>query len=202
MMASDCLASYGSLARFRDLQRMSPLSKNTLMGTSGDISDFQFTLNMLKKYSLEEECYDDQHHLSPRQWYTALSAFMYQRRSKMNPLWNTHIIGGVDPKTGESLLGCVNLIGTTFESSTIATGYGAYLAQPMLREAVEGREGELEEEDARALLKKCMMVLWYRDARSTDIIQLSKVTKDGCQIDEPFQVQQDWSISQYQFNNL
>jgi 20S proteasome alpha/beta subunit len=39
--------------------------------------------------------------MSPRQWYTALSAFMYQRRTKMDPLWNAHIIAGVDKQTGE-----------------------------------------------------------------------------------------------------
>lgn len=65
-------------------------------------------------------------------------------------------------------LGCVNLIGTTYEASTIATGFGAHLAQPILRKAVEGREESLEEGEAQALLEKCMAVLWYRDARSTD----------------------------------
>lgn len=50
MMAADCLASYGSLARFRDQQRMVQLGESTLMGTSGDISDFQVTINMLKRY--------------------------------------------------------------------------------------------------------------------------------------------------------
>ena len=67
-------------------------------------------------------------------------------------------------------MGCVNLLGTTYESSTIATGFGAYLAQPILRDAVEGREHEIEEQEAVALLEKCMTVLWYRDARSTDMV--------------------------------
>ncbi len=60
------------------------------------------------------------------------------------------------------------MLGTTFEASTVASGYGAYLAQPILREAVEGREGAIEEAEAQRLLEKCMTVLWYRDARSTD----------------------------------
>ena len=50
MMAADCLASYGSLARFRDQERMAALGDTTLLGSSGDISDFQFTLSMLKRY--------------------------------------------------------------------------------------------------------------------------------------------------------
>jgi 20S proteasome subunit beta 7 len=115
MMAADCLgsiidvwvylnfeiASYGSLARFRDVQRLTALGKTTLMGTSGDISDLQFTANMLKQYQIEEFCFDDGHEMNPKQWHTALAAYMYKKRSDMNPLWNSHILAGVDPKTGE-----------------------------------------------------------------------------------------------------
>lgn len=39
--------------------------------------------------------------MSPRQWYAALSAYQYKRRSKMDPLWNANIVAGVDAKTGE-----------------------------------------------------------------------------------------------------
>lgn len=39
--------------------------------------------------------------MSPRQWFTALSAYMYKRRSDMDPLWNANIVGGIDKRTGE-----------------------------------------------------------------------------------------------------
>lgn len=97
-------------------------------------------------------------------------------------------------------LGCVNLLGTTYECSTIATGYGAYLAQPILREAVEGKEDTLTESEAQAILEKCMTVLWYRDARSTDEIRMAKVTSSGVTITEPFIVSQNWAVAKYQFN--
>jgi 20S proteasome subunit beta 7 len=71
------------------------------------------------------------------------------------------------------MLGCCNLLGTTYEASTIATGFGGHLAQPILREAVEGREEILAEEEAQSILEKCMTILWYRDARSTDKVCLS-----------------------------
>ena len=83
----------------------------------------------------------------------------------MNPLWNSHIIGGIN-NNGQSFLGYVDLKGVAYKSSTIATGYGAYIAQPLLRKAVEGREDILSEEQARILLEQCMRVLYYRDARS------------------------------------
>jgi len=63
-------------------------------------------------------------------------------------------------------LGCVDLRGTTWQSTTIATGYGGYIAQPLLRKAVEGREDTLTEQEAIKILDDCMRVLFYRDARS------------------------------------
>ena len=54
----------------------------------------------------------------------------------------------------------------TYSASTLATGYGAYIAQPLLRKAVEGRENTLTEPEARAILENALRVLFYRDARS------------------------------------
>lgn len=65
-----------------------------------------------------------------------------------------------------SFLGYVDLLGTTYSSSTLATGYGAYIAQPLLRKAVEGNETTLTEEAATKIIETCMKVLFYRDARS------------------------------------
>lgn len=210
MMAADCLgtirglfptmsyvyyiASYGSLARFRDVQRLNGLGKRTLMGTSGDISDLQATINMLKQYEAQELCYDDGHEMTPSQWHTAIAAQMYKRRSDMNPLWNAHVLAGVDPKTGHIFLGYADMLGTTYESDSIATGFGGYLAQPLLRNAVEGKDLDMTEAEAAALLENCLRVLYYRDARSLDKVQYAKVTAAGVVISEPTKVTSDWSI--------
>ena len=47
MMASDTLASYGSLARYKDMRRLKTVGKDTLIGASGEMSDFQSVMNML-----------------------------------------------------------------------------------------------------------------------------------------------------------
>lgn len=62
----------------------------------------------------------------------------------------------------------MDLLGTTYSATTLATGFGAYLAQPILRKEVEGRENELTEEEAIRVMESCMKVLYYRDARSLD----------------------------------
>jgi len=63
-------------------------------------------------------------------------------------------------------LSFVDLLGTTYSASTLATGYGAHIAQPLLRKSVEGREDTLTEEEAHKIIENSMRVLYYRDARS------------------------------------
>jgi 20S proteasome subunit beta 7 len=90
---------------------------------------------------------------------------MYARRSKFNPLWNSLIVGGV--KNGEKFLGYVDLQGTTYYSPCIATGFGAHLAIPLMRNACEGgRDANLSAADAKKVLEDCMRVLFYRDCSS------------------------------------
>jgi len=70
-----------------------------------------------------------------------------------------------------SFLSYVDLLGTTYSASTLATGYGAYIAQPLLRKEVEGKEDTLTEEDAVRIMETCVRVLFYRDARSIDKVR-------------------------------
>jgi 20S proteasome subunit beta 7 len=73
-------------------------------------------------------------------------------------------------------LAYVDLLGTTYSASTLATGYGAYIAQPLLRSAVENNEDTLTEEAARKILEDSMRVLYYRDARSINKVSQSLIT--------------------------
>lgn len=71
----------------------------------------------------------------------------------------------------------------TYSASTLATGYGAYIAQPLLRKAVEGREDTLTESEARTILEDALRVLFYRDARSVNqvlYIALSMIVMLSC----------------------
>ena len=65
----------------------------------------------------------------------------------------------------------VDLLGTTYSSPSIATGYGAYIAVPLLRAAVDGKQDQLTEDAAKKILHECMRVLFYRDARSLDKVR-------------------------------
>lgn len=194
MLAADNLASYGSLARFKDIQRLFPVGDNTLIGASGDMSDFQELQHILDTLLIEQFVQDDGHKLGPNEIYEYLSRLMYGRRSKMNPLWNALLVGGF--KDGQSFLGYVDLLGTTYSASTIATGYGAYIALPLLRKAVEGRETTLTEEEATEIMETCLKVLFYRDARSLNKFQIGTVTAKGVNVSESRSVKTEWAFAE------
>ncbi|KAI9199267.1 nucleophile aminohydrolase [Polychytrium aggregatum] len=195
MLAADTLASYGSLARFRDVERVVKVGDFTVVGASGDISDFQHIQHVLQSVTTEEYTYDDGHKLSPRNIYELLSRIMYNRRTKIDPLWNSLVIGG--NRNGDKFLGYVDLMGTTYEASTIATGYGSYIAQPLLRKAVEGKEDTLTEAEAIKILDDAMRVLWYRDARSSNKIQRATITAAGVTVTEPYALATEWGFAEH-----
>ncbi|KAJ9095192.1 hypothetical protein QFC19_007647 [Naganishia cerealis] len=206
MLAADNLASYGSLARFRDIQRLIPLesskSSSSCLAVGGDMSDFQYLQKQLE--TLMQSLSDDHPSLGPKQIYEYLSNLMYARRSKMDPLWNAMLLGGV--KDGESFLGYVDLLGTTYQAPTLASGFGSHMAQPLLREAYEkrqeqGRSGEkqgelLSKEEATAVLEDCMKVLYYRDARSLNKYQIATITAQGVDISASKSSDTEWKFAE------
>ena len=48
MLAADTLASYGSLAMFKDVTRIARTGSYTLVGASGELSDYHALLDKLK----------------------------------------------------------------------------------------------------------------------------------------------------------
>ncbi|KAI0942403.1 hypothetical protein AcW1_010270 [Taiwanofungus camphoratus] len=194
MMAADNLASYGSLARFKDVQRLHPVGSATVVGASGDMSDYQYLQEHLDALVTEQFTCGDGHDLGPAEVHEYLSRLMYSRRSKMNPLWNALLVGGF--RDGKRFLAYVDLLGTTYSSPSIATGYGAHIAIPLLRKAVDGRQDTLSEADARKLLQDCMRVLYYRDARSLDKYQIATVTAAGVSISDAQKLETSWGFAE------
>ncbi|KWU46692.1 20S proteasome subunit beta 7, partial [Rhodotorula sp. JG-1b] len=198
MLAADCLASYGSLARFKDIRRLYKVSESTMIGASGDMADFQQVKHMLQGLMTDEIITEDGHELSTSQIFEYLSNVMYARRNKFDPYWNALLVAGVE--NGEPFLAHVDLLGVTYSSPSIATGFGMHLAQPLLRKALDdlGPDGEksLSEDDARKILENAMRVLFYRDARSLNKFQIATVKADGVVIGEPQEAETSWSFAE------
>ncbi|KAF8152357.1 proteasome endopeptidase complex beta subunit [Crassisporium funariophilum] len=194
MMAADNLASYGSLARFKDVQRLHAVGSTTVIGAGGDMSDFQYIQTMLNELMIDEYTAQDGHTLGPAEVHEYLAQVMYARRTKMNPLWNALLVGGF--KDGKRFLSYVDLLGTTYSASTLATGYGGHIAQPLLRKAVEGREDTLTEAEALNIIETSMRVLFYRDARSLNKYQVATITAAGVSISESKHLDTSWDFAE------
>ena len=162
MVAADTLASYGSLARYEGVSRIAKvgISNDTMLAAGGDYSDYQMILKMIEQKAVADFAADDGSSLSPKAMHHWLTRVMYNRRSKMDPLWNAVIITGF--RDGKAYLGSSDLYGTMFEDDYVATGLGGHLALPLIRKAWHA---EMSEEEARKLLVDCMRVLFYRDTR-------------------------------------
>ncbi|GAA6022502.1 hypothetical protein JCM11491_001698 [Sporobolomyces phaffii] len=200
ILAADNLASYGSLARFKDVRRLHKLGQKSLIGAGGDMADFQQLKRMLENLMTEESILDDGHELSTNQVFEYLSNVMYAKRSKMDPLWNTCLVAGWDTTTDAPFLSYVDLVGVTYSAPSLATGFGAHLATPLLRKELDARgpdgEKNLSEEDAVKIVRNCMKVLFYRDARSMNKFQVAKVTKDAVEIGEPESSETSWGFAE------
>ncbi|XP_051927251.1 proteasome subunit beta type-4 [Hippocampus zosterae] len=192
VMAADMLGSYGSLARFRNISRLMKVNNSTILGASGDYADYQYLKQVIEQMVIDEELLGDGHSYSPKAMHSWLTRVMYNRRSKMNPLWNTVVIGGF--YNGQSFLGYVDKLGVAYESPTVATGFGAYLAQPLMREALENKV-EVSKQEACELVDRCLKVLYYRDARSYNRYEIAIVTEEGVEIKGPLSCETNWDIA-------
>jgi len=111
----------------------------------------------------------------------------------MNPLWNDLLVAGF--KDGKSFLGNVDYIGTAFEDDFLATGFGSYLAIPILRKKWHP---DMEEGEARALLEECLRVLFYRDCRALNKIRIAKATAEGTAISPAYTLSTSWESASFE----
>lgn len=199
VIAADNLASYGSLARFTDVKRIRTFPPNTVIGFGGDVSDMQYLDRLLQSLDITENYLSSAEHvLNAKNLHTYLSKVMYKRRSDFNPLWNMMLVAGFD-EDKKPFLASADLLGTTFSSPTLATGFGAHLAQPLLRRLMPDDEESVQnvtQEQAVEAIKACMKVLFYRDARSMDKYSIAVVSKDGVDLTEDVKLEnQSWAFA-------
>lgn len=179
VMAADNLGSYGSLARFDDIERLVEVGVNTVVGMSGDISDLQQVKRMLEQLEIDQSYEEETSALRAEHIHEYLSRVFYNRRSKMNPLWNACVVAGLSDD--KPVLKYVDLLGVTYESACIATGFGGHLAIPLLRQKCdfEAEYADISLDEAEKVIKECMKVLYYRDARALDKYSLCRIDNNA-----------------------
>lgn len=162
LIAADTLASYGSQARYKDFIRMRKVGNFTMLGASGEMSDFQNLGKMIDELDAEDWLSQDGCMMGPQEYSSYIGRVMYNKRSKGNPFYNQFLIAG-KKGDGESLLAFVDHQGTYFEDNFIATGFGAYLAMPLLRNQWST---SMTKAEATTLICQCLALCFYRDCRA------------------------------------
>lgn len=192
IMGTDTLASYGSNARYKGVCRLKKVGAGTLLGASGEMSDFQQMSHLLEDIDTDDWMAEDGLRLGPKEIWNYMGRVLYNKRSKFNPLLNQFVVAGY--QDGESFLGFVDHQGTCYQEKFIATGFGMHLAMPMLREA--WKEG-MTEAEARQLVAKCLEVLFYRDCYASNEVQIAKVDPSGVAIDAPVVLGTNWTFEHW-----
>ncbi|KAL8360490.1 hypothetical protein RB601_007214 [Gaeumannomyces tritici] len=221
VIAADNLASYGSLARFTSTHRLRSFANSSVVGFGGDVSDMQYLDRHLMELAIDEAYAnppdsslpeaagegDDEgrttaaeerkNGLNAANLHKYLSKLLYGRRNKFDPLWNQILVAGLDADDAP-FLASADLRGTVFSAPALASGYGSMLAIPIMRKvaATEEDAASLTRDEAVAVVRECMKVLFYRDARSHDSYSLAVVTKAGVELSTEERLQdQSWAFA-------
>jgi len=192
ILGADTLASYGSMARYKGVDRLRTFGESTIIGGTGEMSDFQQVSQMVDSIDLDDWLHEDQLRLGPTEIYSYLGRVMYNRRTKGNPLYNQFVIAG--HKNNEAFLGYIDHQGTMFQDKYIATGFGKHMSIPMLRAAWKP---DMTEAEARALVSKCLEVLFYRDCYASNEVQLAKADASGVTVEDPIKLKTEWSFAHW-----
>jgi 20S proteasome subunit beta 7 len=197
IIAADTMGNYGRLSRYPNLQRVNKINETTVLASSGDIADFQYLHNIIESKQNEEDiCGKGGVTMRPEALHCWLTRVLYNRRSKFDPLWNTIIVGGI--QDGKPFLGCVDHIGTAWKENAVATGMGAAMAIPIIDHELEKYDNSTDNlnfEQARDIMMKCLRVSYLRDCRATNKFHISVVNKDGAKVEGPLTIDSNWEVA-------
>ncbi|KAL2156820.1 hypothetical protein VTH06DRAFT_4371 [Thermothelomyces fergusii] len=181
VMAADNLASYGSLARFTDVKRLRPFLSTSVVGFGGDVSDMQFLDRHLNELAIDES---------------------YEQEAAGAAAAAAATDDSGDNNGGGGRLNAANL--HKYLSKLMYRRRNAFdplwnQILPIMRRyaATEEDAARLSRDEAVAVVRECMKVLFYRDARSLDRYSIAVVTRDGVELSENEQLErQSWAFAE------
>lgn len=174
LIAADMRLNYGSLAKFLNIDdRVQRINANTMMGSAGEYSDFQEVTRVLRETALEDVL-SRKSYLGPKELTNYLSALHYYKRNKMDPYWNSTVMGGLDWDK-KPLLYSLDQFGTLIQSNYIVVGMAQYFCNAIISPLYPKNPEELSEEEALSLIEKCFRVLFYRDTKAGNTIKVAKM---------------------------
>jgi 20S proteasome subunit beta 7 len=135
LLASDKMVCYGTSLFYSDFSHFETLSSRILVGCSGELSDFQELVKVLKQVIAAQECRSEGQTCYPAEIQNYITRYLYQRRTKMNPLCVKVVLAGIN-RDGTTFLGVTDMYGTSWQDDIICTGMAAHIKGLQLDEAV------------------------------------------------------------------
>eukprot|EP00277_Geminigera_cryophila_P028730 CAMPEP_0179470544 /NCGR_PEP_ID=MMETSP0799-20121207/50978_1 /TAXON_ID=46947 /ORGANISM="Geminigera cryophila, Strain CCMP2564" /LENGTH=270 /DNA_ID=CAMNT_0021277669 /DNA_START=38 /DNA_END=850 /DNA_ORIENTATION=+ len=208
VLAADTMLSQGSYQRFLDVRRLHKISDTIIMAADGEYADFQEMQSMFQQYVEEYDDIEPQgvYRVYPTQAFHFLHRVMYAKRCKQDPFWNSVLLGGFDKRSSLDLpvFGEEDreMQGTPYESHILTTGFGNYMALPLMRLATHEAECLTNQKQPEILTmaeatmwcKDIMRVLSLRSSQCSSRIQIATVCEEGVEISAPFEVEGNWEL--------
>uniref|UniRef100_F1L8X9 Proteasome subunit beta n=1 Tax=Ascaris suum TaxID=6253 RepID=F1L8X9_ASCSU len=196
---TDRVVSYGKMARYKHVSRQYRVNDNVVVAFGGDHADFQWLQNVIERQRCMLRAYDENADLSPRMLHAYLTSLLYYRRTRMNPIWNTLIVGGLQKENDEMkpFIGVITQRGVAYRAQSVATGMGAMLLNQAVETEFRKVGGRLSKDEAKALLRKCLELTVYHDCVADNEFEISTVDKDGVTLGKPEFITGNWDIAEY-----
>mmetsp|Transcript_7442 Transcript_7442/g.12573 ORF Transcript_7442/g.12573 Transcript_7442/m.12573 type:complete len:220 (-) Transcript_7442:115-774(-) len=189
MVAADTAISYGGMRKHKDTSRMDKLGEEAIFSCSGEMADFQnFQKLLTQKYEEDLIENDGACFFHPKDYFNWIARTQYQRRLKSDPLWVTVVVAGINKLDNEVFLGQSDFHGTKVEGQNyLLTGLAHHYCSVLF---ANNWRADMTEQEARELIESCMKVMFFRDKKAHDQIQISTVTlQDGVKIGEPYKIE-------------
>jgi len=178
LIGTDTRLNYGGLAKYQNISdRITRVNHNTLLGCSGEYSDFQEVTRILAEETLKDDL-NSQSYLGPSEISNYLSTICYYKRNKMDPYMISNVVGGLD-WNGNTVLFSVDQFGTKLQSDYFVTGFGAYFCSPIIEPELPKPGQVFTRKQALDCLEKCFKVIYYRDCKAGNNIKYSYLEKDS-----------------------
>ncbi|CAB3407231.1 unnamed protein product [Caenorhabditis bovis] len=201
IVATDRVVSYGKTARYKNVSRQYKVNDNVLVAFQGDHADFQWLQNVIERQVLLWKRFDQD--ISPKALHGYLTSLLYARRCKMNPLWNTLVVAGVEEEeknnkeTSTPFIGIITQKGCAYQVKHVATGLGAYLLNQAIEDEFRKKGDGLSRQEAEAVLRKAIELTIYHDCVADNDFEIGRVdAQEGVVLGKEETVIGNWSIAE------
>jgi 20S proteasome subunit beta 7 len=190
LLASDTVINYGRSPRFGGISHFRQLTPTVLIGASGEFADFQALLDVLQRPLRQAECESHGQPLTVSEIYNLVKRYLYDRRSRINPLAVEVIVAGIAPN-GASFVGTADLYGTAWEDDFACTGPASYLRGLQIERVVNKSQAEV-----LAGITDVWRALTRRSALAHPTIEIIDVTHAGITKLPPLKIVLTWPYSE------